>query len=104
MTMNMELLNRTEQERDLIMDDKIKEYLLEEYSIEPFPVVWTEQYLVQEIYRITDLYERGEWKPVPRSAYERLLVCYEGLKRDYLDAVYDIQILCGLVEEFWGNK
>lgn len=81
------------------IDEKLEAYILAEYEEEPFPYVWSEQDLYEQIRKLIMEYNTGGLDVTVKPAIERLRECYEELQEEYMDVVLEVQALKQLLKE-----
>lgn len=69
----------------LRIDEHLARYLLAKYDEEPFPHVYSEQDLYEQIRKLVYKYEKGILDISIKTPKQRLIEKYEFLKEDYMD-------------------
>lgn len=83
MTINKEFIKELEDTYRKLLPDELKQYLLVQYSEEPFPYEYSEQDLCMNIERDIQAYEAGKLDVAVKSLFERWQE-----EREYLQSLY----------------
>jgi len=78
------------------IDETLERYILSIYESEPFPYVWTEQDLYEQIRKLADSYNNGslDIPPIP-SKVKRFRKRQEELQSDFIDLITLYYERCG---------
>ena len=82
------------------IDEKLEAYILAEYEEEPFPYMWSEQDLYEQIRKLVMKYNTGELDDTVKPEIERLCEYYEDVQEEYMDLVFEVQALKQLLKEY----
>ncbi|KNZ43447.1 hypothetical protein [Acetobacterium bakii] len=77
-------LKELQQRYQFEMDALLARYLLAEYEVEPFPHVYSEQDLYEQIRKLVDQYQQGSLNVQLKSPKQRLKERYETLQKIHL--------------------
>ena len=102
MTATKRYINRLRNNCRMAIDQALELYILSEYEEEPFPFVWSDQDLYEQIRKLVITYNDGGLiiPPIP-SKYRRLKCRYEEIQKRFLRLLELYFERCGeLPEEF----
>ena len=89
MTLTIKFLNEMFRQWGDKIDKQLEAYLLATYEEEPFPHVWSEEDLYQQVRRLIYEYEQGILDVSVSSPLER----YEALKESYMELLREVNKL-----------
>jgi len=90
MTLTVNFLNEMFRQSSDRIDKPLEAYLLATFEEEPFPYVWSEQDLYEQIRKLIYQYEQGILDISIPSPTERQNMRYEALKESYLELTEEI--------------
>lgn len=90
MTLTVKFLNEMFRQWGDRIDKPLEAYLLSTYEEEPFPHVWSEQDLFEQIRKLIYQYEQGILDVNIPSPLERQNMRYEALKESYMELLGEV--------------
>ena len=93
MTVDKMFIKNLREKQRICISEEMETFLLTEYGEEPFPYVYTEQDLHEQIYKLINQYQAGTLNASVKSPVERLQKDYSYLQQNYANATAIIKKL-----------